>query len=597
MFAFLPAALLSFIFSPSSSAPLPNEKLGCFADLSSRSNRKTDVVLFEGTTVTALKQTKVDGSSKDFGIHHRFDVGGRVQSVSAFDVNTDGIADLFIVTENASVPGGHTLTVWVDSGAMSFQSTPEVLHPIHLADEHVLVLDADGDFIPDVFGRDRNTNAVGFWFGAASFSGNSFKALAIDDIELSTASFIDLDQDCRAELVYMTTDHKIKMVVGAANWRSFDHGHHPDIVTLVDLSALHIDDAQKRLFFADVNKDGAMDIIVPTNGLEVHLFVQRRNFGFKALCTARKDLSDFDKSFERITMRLTGEDIANYKLSENLPFIVQDVDLDLNIDIVAVLKQDGSNEDGKRVFVGTLSVVEQNHAVKQNSMTTDIADRISGAGGVETGGAINDLALFHSGEFPFGLHFMIKTQSEWKWVDLEPLLEATNHGFLSVCPLNDVDPAEKRYGGAMPGATIKAFFRSRSGAEIFLTAGTFYQSNSGNHLLPFTVFGLGNPDSYIEKLVIAYSFYDHGDDFVLRQPGVPPNSQLVLFAYPRGNSARWRLETFLAPYIDAVTLALIITVAMIVLGSFWVYLEIKGRRAESSDKLKAGANTTNNFFF
>ena len=172
-----------------------------------------------------------------------------------------------------------------------------------------------------------------------------------------------------------------------------------------------------------------------------------------------------------------------------------------------------------------------------------------------------------------------------------------NYGFLSVLPLNDAPTnSVKRYGGTMSGAMIKAFYRARDGKSIFLTSPTLYQSNKVNHLLPFVFLGLGEPESYIEKLVISYSMYDV-EEYTLSQPGVPPNSELVLYAHPRDNRPSWRLETFLAPYLTPQTLAIIITITMSILGGFWLYLEIKEKKEITDEKLKAGSATTNNFFF
>lgn len=186
--------------------------------------------------------------------------------------------------------------------------------------------------------------------------------------------------------------------------------------------------------------------------------------------------------------------------------------------------------------------------------------------------------------------------NSFEWINLKESLKNKNYGFLSVLPLNDAPTdSVKRYGGTMRGAMVKAFYRARNGQSIFLTQSTLYQSNSMNHVLPFVFLGLGEPESYIEKLVISYSMYDA--EYTFAQPGVPPNSELVLYAHPRNKRASWRLETFLAPYLTPQTLAIIITVTMSILGGIWLYLEIKEKKDITDEKLKAGSATTNNFFF
>ena len=329
-----------------------------------------------------------------------------------------------------------------------------------------------------------------------------------------------------------------------------------------------------------------MDIIIPSTNKLLYLFIQTDNWGFKKLCTKRKQLST--SSFKRIELTL---DSGEYEFStEQLPIIVQDINMDSELNLVAVLKKPG-NDNQRTIAVFTISGKnDQDQVSNMRSISSKLDDFVADHG-------VEDIAFFHSGSFPLGLHLMMQgSDKAIGWHDLGPALSVENYGFLSVRALNDKESKHGRYGGTMPGAQIVAFFRSRSGKEVFLSSGTLFQSHSGQHLLPFVVLGLGHPDSYIEKLVIVYSLY-LGKSAALRQPGVPPNSQLVLFAHPMDDSSQWRLETFLAPYITAGMLAIIITVVLGLLGAVWLYLELKERKAERHEKAKAGSTTNNNFFF
>ena len=338
---------------------------------------------------------------------------------------------------------------------------------------------------------------------------------------------------------------------------------------------------------------GAMDIIIPT--YDDNKLIVRRNtnpFHFKKLCSKPREMGI--NSFDQLQLTLIANHAGKeYELKEGLPIIIQDVTGDSSINAVVVM-EDTNGAGLQKVFVYTIPANcidgAELHADKE---LTALFDAYGGSDNQR----IKDLTFFHSGQFPLGLHFLIQKQRDnaFEWIHLEPTLVNNNYGFLSISPLNDVSPNDKKYGGLMPGVTIKAFFHDRNGKAIFLNAGNLYQSNSKNHLLPFVVFGLGVPESYIEKLVIAYSFKDHENVFT--QPGVPPNAQLVLFASPRKKMSAWRLETFLAPYITPPILAIIIAVVMGILGGLWAYLEIKEKKLMKDDKLKAGSTTTNNFFF
>eukprot|EP01084_Bolivina_argentea_P204417 349093_1 len=584
--------LLSFAIFISTITALKSGNLGCFVDLSDQADRKTDVVVYyPNRTVRAFKQTKLNSVDENFNLYASFQTQeGDIQSISAMDFTKNGVADLFVVTEN---DGNYILTVWKDTkNSFTVSDDPQ---RIELIDKNVLILDANGDFIPDVFGKTNyaydngsEEQVEGFWFGEQQdkktrFS--KFKPFGIDanNILMETMSFIDLDQDCKADLVWMTKPSngtsEIKMISGI-NFQSDPIPQSTHLITLLSSK-----NYQSRMFFADVNKDGVMDIIIPRkDSNELQLFLQNKgnSLDFKKLCSQTKTVQF--KPNTGITLCIKNNE--NYLLKDGLPIIIQDINMDSEINIVAVLQDDIGKQ---KVFVSTIpqdAVGLQAPKMDRNSDIEEIFPIYSNEN------IIKDVAFFHSGEFPLGLHFLIqKIDDSLIWIHLESLLNDKGHGFLSICPLNNEPPIEKRYGGTMPGVTVKAFFRSRGGNKIFLSSGSLYQTNTKNHLLPFIVFGLGDPDSYIEKLVIGYSLYDK--EYVYSQPGVPPNSQLVLFAY----GDPWRLETFLAPYITPQVLAIIITVVMIFLGAIWLYLEIQERKSANSDQLKSGSTTANNFFF
>ena len=171
----------------------------------------------------------------------------------------------------------------------------------------------------------------------------------------------------------------------------------------------------------------------------------------------------------------------------------------------------------------------------------------------------------------------------------------SNYGFLSISPLvalGDTNKLEdKRKGGVMPGASIKAFYRGKAGKPIYLAASISYATNSEHHhLLPFIPFGLGRPESYIEKLVVRYPGIRSSNIF--NQPGVPPNSECVI-RYDAKNEV-WRLQTFLSPYLTVGRLAVIITVILVILGTMWLYLDYQERKSMDA-KNKTG--TASQFFF
>lgn len=217
------------------------------------------MILYDEETVTALMQNTVDDKTKDFEVYAQFSTAGKVQSVSAFDVHGDGIAGLFVVSKPDASDDKFDLTIWKDQEVspptgVSGQFVQEKIDTIKLSSKDILVLDANGDFKPDVLGRrDGDDQRIGIWFGPKFTKFQPLTGVANHEsiIDLETASFIDLDQDCRADLVYMTTDKKeIKMLAGE-DWEK-SGAESPS--TLIKLDASW--NVQNRIYFADINKDG-----------------------------------------------------------------------------------------------------------------------------------------------------------------------------------------------------------------------------------------------------------------------------------------------------------------------------------------------------
>eukprot|EP00484_Ammonia_sp_Unknown_P030430 CAMPEP_0197038024 /NCGR_PEP_ID=MMETSP1384-20130603/15079_1 /TAXON_ID=29189 /ORGANISM="Ammonia sp." /LENGTH=540 /DNA_ID=CAMNT_0042468415 /DNA_START=202 /DNA_END=1824 /DNA_ORIENTATION=+ len=535
---------------------------------------------------------KVDINNKhdpQFTAYHPFEIGNAIpHSIAAMDMNIDGIADLFVVSKKPNVDYFEMNVYLNQEDPNQFHIASESLaSTIQLNDSHALVIDANGDFKPDVFGKNHaGDQAEGFWFGMKS---DQFVPLGVDagNIEMSSVSFVDMDQDCRADLVYMTKDKQLRMISNT-NFQDANSRSATTIATFLETDA-----PQTRLFFADVNKDGAMDVIVASNNNErakLFVYVQRHRKPFKDICDDELMPVEWDDGTDsklKASIEVT-LDSQGYTFKEHLPIIIQDINMDSKVNLVAVLENSAGHQ---KVFVTSLSDVT--HSADAENM-----DSISSKFNVG-GKKIKDLAFFHSGQFPLGLHFVVQFEdNSFEWVNLQTQLESENYGFLSVLPLNNAKKSMKRYGGAMPGVTVKAYFRSRKGDPIYLTAGNLYQSNGRHYLLPFVPFGLGEPESYVEKCYIAYSIpLSVQEKHVFAQPGVPPNSELVLYADPRDKPSEWRLETFLAPYLSKVTLTIIIAVIMCVLGGMWIYLEIQEKKSQTDEKLSAGPATTNNFFF
>jgi len=536
----------------------PNAKLGCFGDFDNippkqrkHDGRLTDIVVHDGRYVSIYEQNKRGSLLKHSNVIDAGDANSIKDIICSCDFNNpyDYNPDLVIVKQNS-------VEIWQKNGEQSMGFTKHEISGIDPQGKPILILDSNGDYKLDIFGW--NGNKFGIWEQTGNFV-FQFKEMIEHDILPETVSFIDMNQNCRPDLVYMASDKTIKFIdsdsIPSTPFKTFD------------ISATN-PNPENRIMFADVNKDGAMDIIIPeAESTTLHIYKQTQKKQHKKLCDSDK----LDINFVHETVTLNSQ----YKWDKSIDnwLLIGDFTLDREIEFVGYTIK---NADNSKAIISNSN--ELNNIFKD----------------INTAGLTN-IAFYHSGNFPFGMYFILEYKDAGiiKFKDYKGILDEKY--FLSISQVvPPKDAKTKRYGAIIPGATSKVFFHDPKGRPVFLNQGLMYQTNRYTLLTPFNIFGLGKVDSYIEKIAVSYNHRIGNKKHYFIQNGVPPNSQLYVFPYPLDNPEKWILQTFLNPLLDAKALAIIITVVMIVLGGIWVYLEYKDKKF---GKEKVKSNTNGKFFF
>lgn len=350
---------------------------------------------------------------------------------------------------------------------------------------------------------------------------------------METLSFIDINQDCIPEIVYMT-NNEVKYSENGDT-----------VITLLTITGYT---PANVIRFADYNKDGAIDIIIPeADSAILHIYKQKNVKAVGDLCSNIKLNIEFEKEIRQLQVPdgyTWDEHVSNWLL-------INDFTMDTNIDIIAVM----TNSDHDRQMIYSDS--------EQLRTKLEIKDNLH----------VNKIAFFHSGNFPLGMYFLIETDYKIEFIDYPQILN--DKYFISVTPLTSRDNInDRRHGVIIPGVTTKIYYHNRRGENILLVRTSSYQSNGNLILMPFNLFGLGNVDTYIEKIIIKYKIENNniGRGYFM-QAGVPPNSQLYIFPFPKNRPESWILETFLSPFITVPVLAIVVTIVMVILGGIWIYLE------------------------
>jgi integrin alpha FG-GAP repeat containing protein 1 len=121
------------------------------------------------------------------------------------------------------------------------------------------------------------------------------------------------------------------------------------------------------------------------------------------------------------------------------------------------------------------------------------------------------------------------------------------------------------------GATYKYTVLDTTGQRSAAQAGQLPQTSYHSLLTPYSFFGLGRTNNYIENLFAGATL--HAPLHYISLEGVIPNSKLVL----RPNDEGWRKELFLRPgdWIPWVMITVVVGTAVLAIVVFGLHLSEK----------------------
>ncbi|KAI0081457.1 hypothetical protein K474DRAFT_1613628 [Panus rudis PR-1116 ss-1] len=141
------------------------------------------------------------------------------------------------------------------------------------------------------------------------------------------------------------------------------------------------------------------------------------------------------------------------------------------------------------------------------------------------------------------------------------------------------------YGVSYSGATYKYTVLDTSGrrsaAEVAQLPQTAYQSL----LTPYSYFGLGRTNNYIENLFVGST--KHSPEHFINMEGVIPNSKVVIIPSPDTSDGMWRRELYLRPGEWIVWVTLTVVGAMFVLAIIVGVLHWNEKREDELERRRA----------
>ncbi|KAF8558491.1 hypothetical protein OG21DRAFT_1405058 [Imleria badia] len=158
---------------------------------------------------------------------------------------------------------------------------------------------------------------------------------------------------------------------------------------------------------------------------------------------------------------------------------------------------------------------------------------------------------------------------------------ACNNGWCTLPNGSSYLPFGVSYSGASYKYTVLDTSGQRSAAQV----GQLPQTSYHSLLAPYSFFGLGRTNNYIENLFVGST--KHTEDHFINMEGVIPNSRVVIHPPPGLTEGSWKRELFLRPgqWIPWVTLTVVVATAILAVIVFILHLnekredELERRRA------------------
>ncbi|PKK80668.1 hypothetical protein RhiirC2_649600 [Rhizophagus irregularis] len=547
------------------------------------------------------------------------------------DYNYDGNLDILVMGQTNPLSNNRKqepLLMRVYFGYENDTFNPNFINVKPATYQQPIPFDFDGDMKIDLIGHsfDNNTK-LSIWRNIYNettqelFEVVPLPILPDSNVPPCTLSdphsnaFIDLNGDCKSDLFLTCQDTSGKLTYQI--WTNTMDGY-------VFSKSGDLPQGVGQISFADMDGDGTLDMVFPVcnNGCKIHVAYNRQ----MPLCE-NKDSKDCRKASELcipddsfnfdmttdasnggyVILDLqselpTGEDIVLLDPDFNgiLPISLRigDYNLDGYPDLLVIT----SNSKGSHVTL-LESILCTNRKCSSSAVASQKRTFIKVNDGAQPLSDIKNAknAAFLDLDEDGTMDILVLTATGDKTASRGVRMIHNNYFndafFLKTLVLNGVAHKQvsyslllfvKRYGVNYPGAEFKFTVLDTSGRKRANQVAQYFQSGYLSLQTPYSLFGLGRTNNYVEELFVGVS--RNQSAYFTSFAGVIPNSQLIIIPYqPAGvyDTSTWSRELYIHPgdWIPWVLLILVIVTIILAIVVFTLnYIE---KREDENEKRKA----------
>ncbi|XP_072237107.1 T-cell immunomodulatory protein [Leuresthes tenuis] len=489
-----------------------------------------------------------------------------ITSVVPGDYDGDSKMDVLLTAQIKSPK----TTVFIFWGNNQTLDTTEWLMLNKTLTDQPLVMDFNGDMIPDIFGvANPPTTEICYLSNRIHSWQNALSSPVTMRLPHSNA-FIDLNKDFTADL-FLTTESNSNLQF--ETWINKDGNF-----TKTEIMSKPVGQIVGQSSFVDFDGDGYQDHLLPAciDDTCQQSVIYLAKSGSKEWIPV---LSDF-KQKETVWGFVPGN------LSQPLVLHLGDYNLDGFPDALVILRNTSSS--GQRAFL-LENIPCNSPSCRSIRRMFHIHWDQTDLGAIQNAVMATFFDIYEDGI----LDMLVLSQAEGK-NDL--VIHALKNNFeadayfvkvmvLSGLCSNDCPENVKPFGVNQPGPYVMYTTVDSNGYLKNASAGQLSQSAHFSLQLPYTVLGLGRSANFLDHLFVGIP-RESGDTNIRKQEwtAIIPNSQLIVIPFPHDNPRSWSAKLYLTPsnsvLLTAIALIGVCVFILVIIG----ILHWKEKKADDREK-------------
>ncbi|XP_072320766.1 T-cell immunomodulatory protein [Eucyclogobius newberryi] len=525
--------------------------VAAFGDLNS--DKQTDIfIIREGAEVVIfLADTKMPYFKPNVTITKEHLPSGVITSVVPGDYDGDSQMDALLTIKN-SAGSTNVVIFWGKNTTLDLGDSLQLTKPFT---DQPLVMDFNGDMIPDIFGVTTSSSMSEVCY--LTKKTQEWKSALSSLVELRkphSNAFIDLNKDFTADL-FLTTEG-----LAFETWIS-KNGNFTKGETMKSPQTA---DSVGQSSFIDFNGDGAQDHLLPVC---LDTACQHSAIYFT---TTGQDKAEWVQVLSDFQHRGA---VWSFMLEEPGPALhLGDYNLDGFPDALVVLRN--TNGSGQQQAFLLENVPCNNASCHSVGRTFRIHWDQSDLGAIQNAVMATFFDIYEDGI----LDMLVLSHGEGKDLIIHALknnFEADAY-FVKVMVLsglcsNKCPEGVTPFGVNQPGPYVMYTTVDSNGNQKNASAGQLSQSAYFSLQLPYTVLGLGRSANFLDHLFVGIP-RQTGEMEIRKQEwtAIIPNSQLIVIPFPHDQPRSWSAKLYLTPsnsvLLTAIALIGVCVLILVIIG-------------------------------